>query len=379
MRRTRIRVLMASSVHRWDDVRIYYKEALSLVKFADVSLIAVENRESSQVPDERLSVKLLPADGSLPGKGKSVSLRLKHMDMVMRAALRQKYDVFHFHDPELIPVAWFAKMRGKKVIYDMHEDALHLLTRRRWISKPLARIVGMIIRGLEKLSLMIFDKFILAEKAYAGMFTTKKCHTVLNYPRINQTFTPVRRRGDEPLRMVYMGVLSRARGAEDILSGIRDLRQSGMNITLDLYGTVTETESHEMIINGMDDGWLKFHGWVSGNNLPSEIHRYHVGLSPLRDHQGYLHIWPTKVLEYVASGLAVVGTSLPGVSRLMEEIECGVLYPPGDIESLKEAIITLNNEDTRFSLAEMGHNKINQYSWATQERALFQLYRDILG
>jgi len=378
MKFIKTRILMASSVHRWNDGRIYYKEARSLAKFADVRLIAVRSPEASEVPDGRIAVDLLPAKGLRLGDRKSLILRLKRIGMVTKTVLHHRYDVFHFHDPELIPVGWLAKLRGKKVIYDMHEDAFHVLTRREWIPKPLALIVGIIIRGLEFLNLLIYDRFILAEKAYAKVFTAKKCFTVLNFPIIEETFEPVRRRRNESLRMVYVGSITNMRGAEDILRSIRDLRVSGRNITLDLYGNVAEENLQAMIMAGIEEGWLKYHGWIPGDTILRAIRRCHVGLSPLRDHPGYRYIWPTKVLEYVAAGLAIVASSLPGTTRLLKDLGCAVFYPPGDVEALKKAILSLYQEDIRVSLAENGAPKLRQYSWASQEAALVSMYHDVL-
>ena len=41
---------------------------------------------------------------------------------VYRHAVEIDVDLYHFHDPELIPIGLMLKMGGKKVIYDVHED-----------------------------------------------------------------------------------------------------------------------------------------------------------------------------------------------------------------------------------------------------------------
>ena len=35
---------------------------------------------------------------------------------------KSKYDIVHFHDPELLLIAIPLRLFGKKVIYDSHED-----------------------------------------------------------------------------------------------------------------------------------------------------------------------------------------------------------------------------------------------------------------
>ncbi len=378
MTTTRVRVLMASTVHRWNDVRIYYKEALSLAKVADIHLVAVQVPDQGEVPNGAITVELLSSRGRRPGIETSALLRFRRLGQMLNIVLRRKYDVFHFHDPELIPVGWFAKLRGKKVIYDMHEDALHLLARRRWMPRLLGRWVGVIIRGFELLSLLIFDRFVLAEKAYADVFKAKKCYTVLNHPLIDQPFEPRRRHDGESLRTVYVGSLTGARGTEDILRGVRDLSRSGMNITLDLYGVVGEQDIDELIRRHVGEEWLTFHGWIPGDTIVGELRKYHIGLSPLRDHRGYRDIWPTKILEYIVSGLAIVASRLPGTSHLLKDLDCAAFHSPGDVEALKETLVSLADEDKRMTMASNGNRLIQRYSWASQEQVLLQLYSGML-
>ena len=379
MKSTGARILMASSVHPWNDVRIYYKEAQSLARFADVRLLAVQNRASSQVPNGGVTVELLPASGPQPGKVASALLRIRRIGMIMRSVLNRKYDVFHFHDLELIPAGWLAKLRGKKVIYDVHEDYKSTMEIREWLPRPFVWVLGVVGRAFERLSLRVFDHFILAEMAYRDIFPSQRCQVVLNYFPAATCHQPTPRDNHQPLKLVYSGALTAARGAVDMLVAVKRVRREGINVTLDLFGNAVGAQVMELIQEGQSKGWLAYHGFLPYPILMKELPQYHVGLSPLRDHLNYRYSLPTKLLDYMAAGLAVVASNLPRTAEIAGDTACAVLHEPGDTEELQQCIRALLHEPTRLKLAQSGGHAISRYSWATQEQALFQLYRDVLG
>ena len=112
----KINVCIISTVHSADDIRIYHKEIKSLKKAGyDVTLIAL--------PPQGI--------GTLDSLNKSIELKVPKNRLfrmivasfkVLILSLMQRACIYHFHDPELIPVCLLLKLLGKKVVYDVHED-----------------------------------------------------------------------------------------------------------------------------------------------------------------------------------------------------------------------------------------------------------------
>ena len=60
-------------------------------------------------------VKILP----LPKPRNRLERMTKVVWKLFRLALKEKADIYSFHDPELIPIALLLKLLGKKVIYEV--------------------------------------------------------------------------------------------------------------------------------------------------------------------------------------------------------------------------------------------------------------------
>ena len=104
------KVVHLSSAHEGLDIRIFHKEAISLAKAGyEVALIAPDLPQGPVHGVKLISIKL--ADKRLERFVLSVW-------QVYRLALKEKADLYHFHDPELIPIALLLRLAGKKVIYE---------------------------------------------------------------------------------------------------------------------------------------------------------------------------------------------------------------------------------------------------------------------
>jgi len=104
---------MLTTVHVPFDGRIFHKEAKSLARAGyDVVLIA---RHTKAETIDGVRIVPVPEPRSRFRRMTSVTWKL------YRQAVREDADVYHFHDPELMIVGLLLKVRGKKVVWDVHE------------------------------------------------------------------------------------------------------------------------------------------------------------------------------------------------------------------------------------------------------------------
>ncbi|MEM5647604.1 glycosyltransferase [Bacillus cereus] len=139
-----MKVFIFSSVHPWNDTRVFYKETISLAKKGfDVKLCAIENNVKYENTYHNLEVEYLP-------KVKRLARPFLWLRLFIKA-LREKAEVYHFHDPELLIVGYFLKIFTKsKVIYDMHEDFPAAIKSKPWIPKSIRGKLSSVVGYIEK-------------------------------------------------------------------------------------------------------------------------------------------------------------------------------------------------------------------------------------
>jgi len=111
------KVVHLTSVHGRYDQRIFRKECRGLVRSGcDVTMVVADDKA-----DEIVSgVKILSV-GAVKGR---VARALIVLPRIFCVAKSLNGDVYQVHDPELLVVALGLRVVGKKVIFDMHEDAV---------------------------------------------------------------------------------------------------------------------------------------------------------------------------------------------------------------------------------------------------------------
>ena len=148
-----VKICHVTSVHKNTDVRIFVKECSSLAKNPNYKVYLVAQGEGYV----KNNVKVI-------GVGDPPQSRLKRMvkfsKKIYEAALRVDADVYHLHDPELIPWGLKLKRKGKKVIFDSHEKYTEQIMCKDYLPKPALKFISEGYGAYEKYALRRFDAVI---------------------------------------------------------------------------------------------------------------------------------------------------------------------------------------------------------------------------
>lgn len=345
------RLLVATSVHQPDDARIRAKLIATLSAEWEVHYAAPEPG-----PADWSGLTWIP----LPGR------RLSRTVRATRLLLREGWDLVALHDPELLPGGLVRSRRGQPTLFDLHENLpAQLRTRERvpaLLRRPLAGGAEWLLRLAETTMAIT-----LAEEGYRSLFRAP--HPVIaNYlpGSLPEPHPP----SDEPF-MAYLGDVTAVRGAFLALEAA-----AGAGLRMVMVGRIAPPSLRYALTGraeelGVD---LELTGPLPHMQALERIAEASAGLSPLLDIGNYRHSLPTKVPEYLALGLPVLASDLPGTRLTLEGMEGVIFVEPGDSRAWNEAGRKLaENPQLRQRVADQAERVKERFSWPSEE--VLSVYR----
>jgi glycosyltransferase involved in cell wall biosynthesis len=372
-----MKVCILTSVHPVFDSRIFHKQAKSLVKAGyEVTLIA--QHDKNEVVD---GIKII----ALPPTKNRLRRMLGTTCKAFNRARKQKADVYHFHDPELLPVAVLLKIFTKgKIIYDVHENVKGALLTKSWLPQTLRRPFSLVYRLTEKLSLPFLDEIIIAEDSYIENYKKRKNISVLrNYPVLSYVDGPAEVKASPPA-LVYVGGISETRGVLELIDSIRILKPRYENIMLTLAGPIYSNSLEKKIAElrkelGLEDN-VSLAGQVKHQKIYNLLSKSNIGMAILHPKPNYLESLPTKLFEYMAAGLPVIASNFPLWKEIVEGNNCGLTVDPLKPAEIARAVEYLVEHPPEAR--KMGRNgrkaASEKYNWENESQKLIELYDNLL-
>jgi len=298
---------------------------------------------------------------------------------VYRSAVRADGDVYHFHDPELIPMGFLLRLRGKKVVYDVHEDLPRQILSKHWIPWWLRGVVAKGAELMEALAARFLDGIVAATPAIAARFPREKTVVVQNFPILSEfVVSEVVPYKERPPYVVYVGGISVIRGIFEMVKAMEHLPPNGQ-ATLVIAGEFTPPALEEEVRKL--PGWerVQFLGWQTRQQVVSLLGKARMGLVLLHPTPNYIDALPVKLFEYMAAGIPVVASDFPLWRRIVEEASCGLLVNPLDPGAIAEAITwLLEHPEEAEAMGKRGRRAVlEKYNWEKEAEKLIEFYRSI--
>ena len=368
----RHRVVHMTTVHQPYDVRIFHKECRTLSRSGyDVTLMVAQPCD-----EERAGIRLVRVATTRGRLSRMLGAPIK----MLRLALREKADLYHFHDPELIPVGLCLKALGKRVIYDVHEELAQDICDKEWIPRPLRYPVAAVAYAVEQVAARIFDGIVVSRPALEGRFPRRKTVLANNFPILGELEQPSARRfSDRPPVCAYVGGINRERGLMEIVRALGALPDS-VAFELHVAGLV-EPANLVRELESMK-GWARVRllGWRSRSQVAELLNAARFGIVMFLPIANHVRSTPTKIFEYMSAGLPVLATDMPYWKQIIEKSGVGLTVDPKDTAALAgklQWMIEHPEECQRMGATgfRLVHEKFN---WGPEGARIIGLYEGLL-
>ena len=363
-----------TSVHPRYDTRIFFKECIALYQEGYcVALVVADGLGDTQTDG---------VDIWDVGKPSGRLSRVLHTtQQILKKALALNGDIYHLHDPELIPIGLKLRRLGKEVIFDIHENiALQIKDKPylpSWSKVPLSRIYV----TYERYALKKLSGVILAEDSYTEYYDgiNPNQEIVLNLPDI-EALQAYRVCSRNTHTIFYIGGISNERGLDVTIEALKLLKVRIPDIYMHYVGNVYDDILEKLDLQGIEKN-ICFHGHLplyEGMKLSKEAS---VGLSILKPIENYMRSYSTKVFEYMAIGLPVVTSNFPLYRNVVEKYGCGSCVNPEDPKEIAEIIYDILTHPKKIE--QMGMRGIEaaekKFNWQCEKKKLIALYEKVLG
>ncbi|GAB3455499.1 glycosyltransferase family 4 protein [Streptomonospora sediminis] len=358
--------LVATVVHHPEDARILHRQIRALLDAGHQVTYMAPFADRGVTPWQDLTPIDVPRAA---GRRRLGSLRAARKALAAKAP---QADVLLFHDPELLLAL---PRKRPATIWDVHEDAAAALLTKPWMPRPLRRPLGPIVRSFERRAEKQMH-LLLAEEGYRGRFA-------LSHPVVpNTTNVPAeleRRPGTD--RVVYLGHLSEARGANELVEMGRRLRPHGIRV--EVIGAA-DPSIRPMLREAQREESIEWYGFVPNDQALRMVSGALAGICLLQDTPNYRSSLPTKVVEYMAHGLPVISTPNPAAVSLVtgrNEGECGTVVPFGDGAAAADAVLRLQSDaELRERYSATGHTIARtSFHWPVQADLFVQQLEEWAG
>ena len=363
-----------TSAHPASDIRIFHKECLTIAE--DGFTVHLVAKGSLPENETRVIHHELPTQ---PNRSRLSRMLFKTWQAYKMAQSTQA-DLFHFHDPELLPYGLLLKWQGHAVIYDAHEDLPRDVLIKSWIPKILRQPVSWLIERFEHFVARRIDGVVAATPYIGDRFRRigAKVIVVKNYPRLGELVIENHYEllANQVPAVCYIGLISPERGIVELIQATEKL-----DVKLIMAGSFNN-EQTEHLVRSLP-GWSKvdYRGTLARDGVAQVCAESTIGICTLYSNLSHDESLPIKLFEYMSAGLPVLASNIPLWVDIIEKSHCGLCVDPKNVEQIQLALQWMLDHPSEIQ--QMGQNgkraAEEHYNWNTESRSLLNFYRELVA
>ena len=370
------KVCHMTSAHPRYDPRILEKECTSLARAGFQVNLVVNDKKA----DETINgVNIISTGMTFSGRKARMT---KGAKAVYKKALELNADIYHFHDPELLPYGLKLAKAGKHVVYDSHEDCYKQISIKTYIPGIIRKPVAKFFLNYESKVSRRVDAVIFPAQSPDGNTIfhgrSKRDVVIGNLPILGDDRDVDVRSNLSKKTICQVGALTEARGiTEMVIAGYRT------GSTVILAGPISESYM-ESLKQMPEFACVDYRGVVKHHEVKGILKESAIGFSVLHNVGQYRDLTnlPTKVYEYGSFGLPIIGSvTPPSLKEFLEKNHCGIAVDSENVDEIVNVINYIyNNADEAVTMGQNAKTAVERdYNWETDAKKLVELYNEILG
>jgi glycosyltransferase involved in cell wall biosynthesis len=374
--------MLAYTHYEYDNrVRRY---AETLAKRGDqVDVIALSTSENPRPKEEvsgvtvyRIQRRDMDETGKWSYAWRLTRFLLASSRFLTRLHSKYRYDVVHIHNmPDfLVFAAWYPKLRGAKLILDLH-DLTPELFGSKFGATPTSSYIRM-LKLVERLSCGFVDHVIVSNHLWSETVMERsvpreRCSVMINHVDSAIFYRRRRDRTDGRFIIMFHGGYQWHQGLDLAIEAFALVKPQLQGAELHFYGGGPKnvTEELEKLSGRLGlTGSVKFCGGVRLDSIPAVIANADLGVVPKRADSFGDEAYSTKIMEFMSQGVPVVLSKTKIDSFYFTE---GTVhfFPSGDVQALAGAILDVaKNDELRKRLIARGLEYVERNGWDARKK-----------
>lgn len=370
-----MRICQITSMHKWDDARIYQRACKHLAASSvQVDYIA------TQAEDENI-----PYLNVYPLKLRTGWRRRWFSSLeAYNKARKIPADIYHFHDPDLMPWMFLLSLQGKKVIYDIHEnfyEKFHKLPIPfKWFFNFLYSVYELPIRNFAGI-VSISDSLLAKYKK-----KSKQRLVVMNVtPKKVFDAIETQERSFDDFVIYVSGQQSEKRNVTQLVEALPAITKAYPNTVLKLVGRYVPLDYDNFLRKKAKELNVEQHLELEGM-LPWEENFKRTAKATLgcvfyEDNPNNRVGIPNRIFEYMACGIPILAENFTELRKIVNHTQCGLLVNSSNPEEIAFKCIELLSDKDR--IVEMGKRgriaALQQYNFDNELSKLIDFYKKIIN
>lgn len=362
--------------HRRYDARIYLRESSALANHGhEVLLICADGKDN----EIRNGVQIISFTKTPMSKLSRFKLLLINRRFV-KYLCSLPVDVYQFHDIELLEVGRKLKKLNKKVIFDSHENWIHIIPEYFPKSKLIQNFIR--TRIVPYYYNRVVSQFDAVLSVSPNMVSELKKYNentyfVPNYPSISKVVNTPEIKSDY---FIYQGMVYKISNQKALVTAINNLN---FDFKYKVVGKINSKLKEDLQILDINNR-VEFKNWVDKSELDN-IMRYALAGFVVLDYcticcgkEGQLG--SNKIFEYMLCGLPVICTDFKLWKEcIVDKYKCGICVEPNNVSQIQNAVEwILSNRNEALEMGQRGRDAIlKEFNWELYEDFFVSMYDKI--